>query len=148
MLPGTRLSGGAAQDTRLSLGLVNVSKREFFRNFYTAFNKTFTEANIRSGWHNTGVNPFDREQVLKIFMKDEEGLQASTPSTNHSNSCLDSPSAMRTMRRVVNEEVAHMNVQSQSVVIWHLTCPKDSGIWISKQLGFQSSTNFKAMHAH
>jgi hypothetical protein len=36
----------------------------------------------------------------------------------------------------------------KSVVIWHLTCPEDSGIWISKQLGFQSSTDFKAMHAH
>jgi len=35
--------------TRLSLGLVNGSKRDFFKNFYPAFDKNFTEANIRSG---------------------------------------------------------------------------------------------------
>jgi hypothetical protein len=112
----TNYSQSLDKHTRLSLGLVDVSKREFFRNFYTAFDKTFTEANIRSGWHKTGINPFDLEQVLKIFRKDEEGLQASTPSTNHSNGCLDSPSAMRNIRRIVNEEVAYRDVQYQRTI--------------------------------
>jgi hypothetical protein len=35
--------------TRLSLGILNGSKRDFFKNFYPTFDKTFTEANIRSG---------------------------------------------------------------------------------------------------
>jgi hypothetical protein len=54
--------------------------------------------------------------VLKIFRKDEEGLQVSTPSTNHSSSCLDSPSAVRTIRRIVSEEVSHRDVQSQMTI--------------------------------
>jgi hypothetical protein len=85
----TNYSQSLDKHTRLSLGLVDVSKRDFFRNFYPAFDKTFTEANIRSGWHKTSIEPFDPEQVLKIFRKDEEGLQVSTPSTGHSSSCLD-----------------------------------------------------------
>lgn len=73
---------------------------------------TSTRPSIRSGWLKTGIEPFDPEQVLKIFRK-EEGLQDSTPSTNHSSSCLDSPSAVRTIRRIVNEEAAHRDPQSQ-----------------------------------
>jgi hypothetical protein len=102
--------------TRLSLGILNSSKRDFFKNFYPAFDKTFIEANIRSGWLKTGIEPFDLEQVLKIFGKEEEGLQASTPSTNHSSSCLDSPSAVRTIRRIVDEGVAHRDAQSQRTI--------------------------------
>jgi hypothetical protein len=112
----TNYSQSLDKHTRLSLGLVDVSKRDFFRNFYPAFDKTFTEANIRSGWHKTSIEPFDPEQVLKIFRKDEEGLQVSTPSTGHSSSYLDSPSAVRTTRRIVNEEVAHRDVQSQRTI--------------------------------
>jgi hypothetical protein len=112
----TNYSQSLDKHTRLSLGLVDVSKRDFFKNFYPTFDKTFTEANIRSGWHKTSIEPFDPEQVLKIFRKDEEGLQASTPSTDHSSSCLDSPSAVRTIRRIVNEEVAHRDVQSQRTI--------------------------------
>jgi hypothetical protein len=54
--------------------------------------------------------------VLKIFRKDEESLQASIPSTNHLSSCLDSPSVVRTIRRIMNEEVAHRDVQSQKTI--------------------------------
>jgi hypothetical protein len=102
--------------TRLSLGILNSSKRDFFKNFYPAFDKTFIEANIRSGWLKTGIEPFDLEQVLKIFGKEEEGLQASTPSTNHSSSCLDSPSAVRTIRRIVDEGVPRRDAQSQRTI--------------------------------
>jgi len=58
--------------------------------------------------------------VLEIFEKEasdnSEGLQAPTPSTNDSSSYLDLPSAMRAIRRVVNEEVAHRDVQSQRTI--------------------------------
>jgi hypothetical protein len=36
--------------TRQSLGLSSVSKRDFFTIFYPAFDKAFSEENIRSGW--------------------------------------------------------------------------------------------------
>jgi hypothetical protein len=53
--------------SRLSQGLASVTKRDSFKNFYSAFEKAFTEANIRSGWLKTGIEPFDPDQVLKIF---------------------------------------------------------------------------------
>ncbi|KAK0950226.1 hypothetical protein LTS01_025641, partial [Friedmanniomyces endolithicus] len=36
--------------SRLSQGLASVTKRDFFKNFYSAFDRAFTEANISSSW--------------------------------------------------------------------------------------------------
>ncbi|KAK5687866.1 hypothetical protein LTR17_026697 [Elasticomyces elasticus] len=51
-----------------------------------------------------GLEPFDPEQVLKISKKGEpEAEDASldrAPSDSHSSCCLDSPSAVRTIRRI------------------------------------------------
>jgi hypothetical protein len=38
-----------------------------FKNFYSAFDKAFTEANARSEWLKTGIEPFDPDQVIKTF---------------------------------------------------------------------------------
>jgi hypothetical protein len=43
--------------TRRSLGLSSISKRDFFAIFYLAFDKAFTEENIRSVWRKTGIEP-------------------------------------------------------------------------------------------
>jgi len=100
--------------TRLSQGLASLTKRDFFKNFYGAFDKSFTAANINSGWRKTGIEPFKPEQVLKIFEKEEgegsessEGSEGDHCSRSHTDSCLDSPLAVRTIRRIVNEEVAY-----------------------------------------
>jgi hypothetical protein len=45
--------------SRLSQGLASVTKRDFSKNFYSAFDKAFTEANIRSGWFKTRIEPSD-----------------------------------------------------------------------------------------
>jgi hypothetical protein len=76
--------------TRLSLGLVNSSKRSFFENFYPAFDKSFIEANIA--------------------VDDLEDPQASIPYTNHSIGCLDSLLTMRTIGRIVNEGITRKDV--------------------------------------
>ena len=106
--------------TRLSQGIASLTKRDFLNNFNVAYDKAFTEANIMSGWRKTGIEPFNPEQVLKIFKKeepdDEGALTAQTPPSTHSSSCLDSPSAIRTIRRIVNEEAAHRDAQSQKLV--------------------------------
>jgi hypothetical protein len=60
--------------SRLSQGLASVTKRDFFKNFYLAFDSVFTEANIRSGWIKTGIEPFNPNQVLKIFGEEREGI--------------------------------------------------------------------------
>jgi hypothetical protein len=106
--------------TRLSQGLTALTKRDFFRNFYSAYDRAFAEDNIKSGWQKTGLEPFNPEQVLKIFKKgvagDEDVVTDQATSDRHSSCCLDSPSAMRTIRRIVSEEVALGNAQSQRLV--------------------------------
>jgi hypothetical protein len=106
--------------SRLSQGLASFTKRDCFKNFYSAFDKTFVKANIMSGWLKTGIEPFDPDQVLKIFKKETSdhsrtsGAQ-STPS-RHSSSCLDSPSAQRTIRRLVNKVVAQRDAETGKTI--------------------------------
>jgi hypothetical protein len=96
--------------TRQSLGLSSVSKRDFFTIFYPAFDKAFTEGNIRSAWRKTGIEPWDPAQVLKIFDKEAgealDDSSASAPSESLRSSCLDSPRATRRVRRIVDRSVA------------------------------------------
>jgi hypothetical protein len=47
----------------------SMSKRDFFAIFYPAFDKPFSEENIRSRRPKTGIEPWDPAQVLKIFDK-------------------------------------------------------------------------------
>ena len=106
--------------SRLSQGLASVTKRDFFKNFYSAFDKAFTEANIRSGWLKTGIEPFDPDQVLKIFKREggdhPEAMRAETTPSRHSSSCLDTPSAQRTIRRIINEAVAERSTETEKVI--------------------------------
>jgi hypothetical protein len=96
--------------TRQSLGLSSISKRDFFTIFYPAFDKAFTEENIRSGWRKTGIEPWNPAEVLKIFDKEggegSDSSQASAPSESLRSSCLDSPRATRKIRRIVRQGVA------------------------------------------
>jgi hypothetical protein len=106
--------------SRLSQGLASVTKRDFFKNFYSAFDKAFTEANISSGWLKTGIEPFDPDRVLKIFKREggdhSEALGAEPTPSRHSSSCLDTPSAQRTIRRIINEAVAHRDTENEKIV--------------------------------
>jgi hypothetical protein len=87
-----------------------VSKRDFFTIFYPAFDKAFTEKNIRSGWRKTGIEPWDPAQMLDIFDKEEgaalDGSPVSAPSESLRSSCFDSPRATRKMRRIVSRSMA------------------------------------------
>jgi len=106
--------------TRDSLGLSSVSKRDFFTIFYPAFDKAFTEENIRSGWRKTGIEPWDPAQVLKIFDKEAgealDGSSASTHSESLGSSCLDSPRATRKIRRIVRRSVAADDVRKDRTI--------------------------------
>jgi hypothetical protein len=106
--------------SRLSQCLASVTKRDFFKNFYSAFDKAFTEANIRSGWPKNGIEPFDPDQVLKTFKGEGgdhvEALGAASTPSRHSSSCLDTPSAQRTIRRIVNEAVAERDIETKKVI--------------------------------
>jgi hypothetical protein len=106
--------------SRLSQGLAGVTKRDFFKNFYSAFDNAFTEANVRSGWRKTGIEPFDPHQVLDVVDKKgrnqpETSRVESVPS-RHSSSCLDTPSAQRTIRRIVDKAVAERDAETEKII--------------------------------
>ena len=65
----TYYSKGLDNHMRLSEGLTAVSKRDFFSLFWPAWQRSFTEANISSGWSKTGLWPFDPSVVMSIFAK-------------------------------------------------------------------------------
>jgi hypothetical protein len=49
--------------------------------FYPAFDKALTAENIRSGWSETGIEPWDPAQVLNVSDKEAgEGLDESATS--------------------------------------------------------------------
>jgi hypothetical protein len=106
--------------TRQSLGLSSVSKRDFFTIFYPAFDKAFTEENVRSAWRKTGIEPWGPAQVLNIInMEVSEALDessASAPSESLRSSCLDSPRATRKIRRILGRSVATDSVKKDRTI--------------------------------
>ena len=107
--------------TRQSLGLSSISKREFFTIFYPAFDKTFTEENIRSGWRKTGVEPWDPAQVLKVFNTEAsealDNSSASAASEILRSSCVVSPRATRKIRRILRKGVAAGDATKHRTII-------------------------------
>jgi hypothetical protein len=97
--------------TRQSQGLTSLTKRDFFHNFDTAYCKAFTEANISSAWLKTGLEPFNPAEVLQIFDKGKanELTHSNTPhgsqsSRELSDTCLPTPTRLRSIRRLVGED--------------------------------------------
>jgi len=87
-----------------SQGLSTITKRDFFRLFWPAFNKTFTEANVLSGWRRTGLHPFEPEVILGIFKDKEQPVKASRPTSSSASSAL-SASDWRKIRGLLKEVV-------------------------------------------
>ena len=97
------------QQTRLSEGQTRMSKRDFFRCFYPAWQKAFTEDNVRSSWRKGGILPFDPDLVLgKVKPREQRqpapGGRGRGPSSSPP-ACWDSPSGMRKLRAVINQTV-------------------------------------------
>jgi hypothetical protein len=58
--------------------------------------------------------------VLKISKKEggdhSEASGAESTSLRHSSSCLDTPSAQRTIRAILNEAVAHRDTENEKII--------------------------------
>ena len=52
-------------------GLLPIGKREFFALFWPAFQKAFSEKNIKHAWANAGLWPWDPDSVLEPLKPDE-----------------------------------------------------------------------------
>ncbi|KAF1988819.1 DDE-domain-containing protein [Aulographum hederae CBS 113979] len=53
----------------LTQGLSGITKRDFFRVFWPAYIRAFSERNILSGWRKVGLLPFDPQEVLRQLPK-------------------------------------------------------------------------------
>ena len=92
--------------TNDSEGLTRMSKKDFFKLFWLAWQKAFTEANIKSSWKKTGLVPWCPSVVLNKLrqqpVRNEEhlGRLSSSPPID-----WDSPTAKRSIRKAVNRAV-------------------------------------------
>src|SRR5277367_4652811 len=90
-------------------GLVGISKREFWGNFWPAFKASFTRDNIESAWKNTGLLPWDPEVVYKqVRLAAQEPPTKddawSSTSSSSGSSALSQPDA-RQLRRLLDQVV-------------------------------------------
>ena len=87
-----------------SEGFSGVSKRDFFRLFWPAFNASFTAANIESGFRKTGIYPINPNAMLHLFRPTPEPSRPASSSSNHSNiSASDERKIRRLLKEAINE---------------------------------------------
>lgn len=84
-----------------SFGRRGMSKREFFGIFWPAFERAFTEENIKSGWAKTGIWPHDEERVIRQVEPHQQGSRPGTASSN--SSAALSKAQARDVRQLANE---------------------------------------------
>jgi hypothetical protein len=95
--------------TSSSEGLTRMSKQQFFKVFWPAWQKAFTEKNVAFSWSKTGLVPWNPEVVLNQLKPTQEDLSASRrhgrqPSSSPSVD-FDSPTARRKIRAIVNQVI-------------------------------------------
>ena len=61
-------------------GLSSITKRDFFRLFWHAWNISFTPENIHSGFKATGLHPFNPQLIITKFTKNTEDRPSSASS--------------------------------------------------------------------
>jgi hypothetical protein len=97
------------QQTRLSEGQTKMTKRDFFKCFYPAWHKAFTDENVASSWRKVGLFPFNPTSVLaKLRPRTQRDLTTRSSSRGPSSSpsaYWDSPSGIRKLRAIVNKTV-------------------------------------------
>jgi hypothetical protein len=89
-----------------SEGLTRMSQKEFFGVFWPAWQKAFTEANIKSSWKKTGLVPWCPAVVLDRLKQQPSATEA-RPREPSSSPPLDwdSPAARRSVRKAVSRSV-------------------------------------------
>jgi hypothetical protein len=106
-----------------SQGLVGISKREFWGNFWPAFKASFTKDNIESAWKKTGLLPWDPEVVYKQVRRAAEAPPTagdSRPSSSSSSgssalSQVDARQLRRLLDQVVPKEERRRNPKARKL---------------------------------
>ena len=82
-------------------GLSAITKRDFFRFFWKAWDATFKDSTILKAFKVTGISPVDPEAVLKKFKTRE----TERPSSSESNTSVLSASDWRKIERLLRKVV-------------------------------------------
>jgi hypothetical protein len=64
-----------------SMGLSHITKRDFFRLFWPAWEQALSSKNILSSWRTVGISPLDPEIVLVRFTKKKDSRPSSSDSS-------------------------------------------------------------------
>lgn len=81
-----------------------MSKRDFFRLFWKAFNRSFIPKNVVSGWGKTGLYPFKPEVVLNKY-KPAAPLEEDRPSSSKSSNSVLTAKDWRKIEKLLKEVV-------------------------------------------
>ena len=98
------------QFLRESQGISSLSKRDFFRLFWQAYPKAFTDSNICSGWSKTGILLWNPAIIMDVFEVPPEALrppsQGSQESSGSSRISVEDWRRIRALLKEFSSEVA------------------------------------------
>ena len=93
------------RQTRLSEGQTRMTKRDFFRCFYPAWQEAFTAKTVSSSWCKTGLIPFNPGLVLNKLQPRSQKEPTPRGSSSSSSTCWDSPSGLRKLRGIIDKTI-------------------------------------------
>jgi hypothetical protein len=92
-------------ETRLSSGILNINKGNFWRILKRARAKTFTSSTIKSAWAKAGLVPFNPRIVYSLLPKEHtpEPLESLRSSSFSPTTPKDQKSARKLIKRVIQD---------------------------------------------
>jgi hypothetical protein len=103
-----------------SMGLSHITKRDFFRLFWPAWEQALSSKNILSSWKAVGISPLDPEIVLVRFNKKKDSRPSSSDSSRSILQAEDWRRIERLLNRVVTD-IYDKNAKKLSSTMHHLS---------------------------
>jgi hypothetical protein len=113
-----------------------ISKTEFFLAFYTAFQVTFTESNIRGAFRGAGLYPLDPETVISKL-----DIQLQTPTPPKEGSEASSPWTSKTLK-TVKEAQSQSKYLTRRIILHKSSSPES----IIKAIKLNTKATLAVMH--
>jgi hypothetical protein len=82
-----------------------MTKRDFFRCFYPAWQRVLTAKTVNSSWCKTGLFPFNPGLVLNKLQPRSQKEPTPRGLSSSSSAYWDSPSGIRKLRAIINKTV-------------------------------------------
>ena len=125
-----------------SQGICSVTKRDFFRLFWGAYVKAFTQSNIDSAWRKTGLHPIDPSVVLSIFNRQLDQHQTEPRPPSSSGSSNLSASEWRKIKSLVKEAMSEQDErQVQKLTNTILAITTENAILKAQNTGYVAALN-------